>query len=205
MKAADIEWSMLRGALIGLAIAVAVSVGMIAASYQFWESAAKTQKQAERKLQASRAKYRTVDEQEAMIASYYPQFLELENQGIIGKERRLDWIENLRRADENLKLPNLSYSISTQEPFVAEYPLGGGVYQPFTSDMSLTLGLLHGEDLFGLLNELNDNAQGLYSVDACSMVRRSDRLGSPRDAHVSSTCRLKWYTIKKPGDEGAAS
>ena len=38
MKAADIEWTMLRGALIGLAIAVVVSVAMIAGSYQFWES-----------------------------------------------------------------------------------------------------------------------------------------------------------------------
>ena len=38
MKAADIEWSMIRGALIALAIALVVSIGMLSASYQFWES-----------------------------------------------------------------------------------------------------------------------------------------------------------------------
>ncbi len=32
MKAADIEWSMIRGALIGLAITFVVSVGMLSAS-----------------------------------------------------------------------------------------------------------------------------------------------------------------------------
>ena len=95
MKAADIEWGMLRGALIALGIAVVISAAMIGASYQFWETGDRELKRAERTLRASRAQYRTVDEQEAMIATYYPRFLELEVQGVIGGERRLDWIENL--------------------------------------------------------------------------------------------------------------
>lgn len=205
MKAADIEWTMLRGALIGLTIAVVVSVAMIAASYHFWESAHRDLKRAESTLQSSRARYRTVDEQEAMIRDYYPVFQKLEQEGIIGGEHRLDWIETLRRADENLKLPGLTYSISTQEPYQAEYGLAGGVYQPFSSDMSLTLGLLHGEDLFSLLDDLDVNADGLYSVDSCSILRRADKVGSPREAHLSSTCKLRWFTIRKPGDGGTSS
>jgi len=205
MRAADIEWSMLRGALIGLAIALAVSIGMIAASYHFWESADRSLKRSENKLRASRAQYRTVDEQEAMIATFYPQFVELEGKGIIGGERRLDWIENLRRADENLKLPSLTYSIDTQEPYKAEYPLPAGAYRPFVTKMSLRLGLLHGQDLFNLLTSLDENARGLYSVDSCSLVRSADKPGSPRQAHVSSECRLRWFTIRKPGDKAAAS
>jgi hypothetical protein len=205
MKAADIEWSMLRGALIALAIAVVVSVGMLGASYQFWESADKSLKRAQNQLRATRAKYRTVDEQEAMIATFYPQFLELASQGIIGRERRLDWIENLSRADENLKLPSLTYSIDTQAPFAAEFPLAGGAYRLYASQMNLTVGLLHGQDLFNLLGRLDDDAQGLYSVDRCSLVRRRDVPGSPRQVHLTSSCQLRWFTIKKPGEEGAAS
>jgi hypothetical protein len=205
MKAADIEWSMLRGALIGLAIALVVSIGMLAASYHFWESGNKSLKRAQSELRAARGRYRTVDEQEAMIATYYPQFLALESQGIIGREQRLDWIENLRRADETLKLPSLTYSINTQEPYKAEFPLPGGVYKPYASDMNLSLGLLHGQDLFSLLGRLDDSAQGLYSVDHCSLVRRRDTPGSPREPHLTSQCQLRWFTLKKPGDEGAAS
>jgi hypothetical protein len=205
MKAADIEWSMLRGALIALAIALILAVGLLGASYHFWESSNKSLKSAQSQLRASRAKYRTVDEQEAMIATFYPQFVALEGQGIIGRERRLDWIENLRRADENLKLPSLGYSIDTQEPFTAEFPLGGGLYRPYASDMSLSLGLLHGQDLFNLLARLDEAGQGLYSVDRCRLERRRELPGSPREAHVNSSCLLRWYTIKKPGDEGATS
>ena len=205
MKAADIEWSMLRGALVVLAIAVAVSVGMLGVSYQFWESADKSLKSTQNQLRAARAKYRTVDEQEAMIATFYPQFLELRSRGIIGREKRLDWIENLSRADEILKLPSFAYSIVTQAPFTAEFPLAGGAYRLYASQMNLTLGLLHGQDLFNLLGRLDDSAEGLYSDDRCSLVRTPDAPGSPRQAHLTSSCQLRWFTIKKPGEGGAAS
>ncbi len=205
MKAADIEWSMIRGALIALAIAVVISIGMLSASHQFWESTDKSLKGVERQLRAARDKFRTIDEQEAMIATYYPQFQELERQGIVGQERRLDWIENLSQADENLKLPKLAYSIDTQEPFTAEFPLARGAYELYASKMDLQLGLLHGQDLFSLLSWLDDDAQGLYSVGACDLVRTLDDPGSPRRTHVTSNCELLWYTIKKPGDVGASS
>ena len=196
---------MIRGAFIGLAIALVVSIGMLSASYQFWESTDKSLKGVERQLRTAREKFRTIDEEEAMIATYYPQFQELERQGIIGPERRLDWIENLSQADENLKLPKLAYSIDTQEPFTAEFPLAGGAYELYASRMDLQLGLLHGQDLFNLLSWLDDDAQGLYSVAACNLVRRRDDPGSPKQTHLTSNCELRWYTIKKPGDVGASS
>jgi hypothetical protein len=205
MKAADIEWSMLRGALIGLGIALVLGISMLAASYHFYESADRSLKRAQSQLRAARAKYRTVDEQEAMIATFYPQYVALEGQGVIGREKRLDWIESLRRADENLKLPRLAYSINSQEPFTAEFPLAGGVYRPYASEMNLSLGLLHGQDLFALLANLDESAQGLYSVQRCNMVRRRDTPGNPTESHLTSDCQLRWYTIKKPGDEGASS
>ena len=205
MKAADIEWSMIRGGLIVLAIALVVSIGMLSASYQFWESTAKSLKGVERQLRTARDKFRTIDEQEATIATYYPQFQELERQGIIGRERRLNWIENLSRADESLKLPKLVYSIDTQAPFTAEFPLAGGAYELYVSKMNLTLGLLHGRDLFALLSWLDDDAEGLYSVDRCGLVRQMDEPGSPKQTHLTSDCQLLWYTIRKPGDTGAAS
>ena len=205
MKAADVEWSMIRGALIALAIALVVSIGMLSASYQFWESTAKSLKGVERQLRTARDKFRTIDEQEVMIATYYPQFQELERQGIVGRERRLNWIENLSRADESLKLPKLVYSIDTQAPFTAEFPLASGAYELYVSKMNLTLGLLHGRDLFNLLSWLDDDAEGLYSVDNCDLVRQIDEPGSPKQIHLTSDCELLWYTIRKPGDTGAAS
>ena len=206
MKAADIEWSMLRGALIGLAIALAVAGGMLGVSYRLSESAENSLQRAHTERRIARDKYRTIDEEEAMIEDYYPRFQALEDQGIIGAERRLNWIENLRRADEALKLPRLAYSINSRELFTADFPLADGAFRPYASRMTLTLGLLHGQDLFALLDSLDQSTQGLYSVDFCDLVRQRDSPGtSGTEVHVTGMCQLRWYTIKKPDDGGTAS
>ena len=205
MKAADIEWSMLRGSLIGLAIALAVTAAMLAASYNFAKSAERAFNSAESERRTAEERYRKLDEQEMMIETYYPAFQGLEREGVIGEERRLQWVEALKQADENLKLPSLTYSITTQESYRPEFPLADGAYKLFASQMKLDLGLLHGQDLLDLLRRLDDNAGGLYSVDSCTMTRRRQAPGSPKDIHLNSTCQLYWYTIKKPGAQGGAS
>ena len=205
MKAADIEWSMLRGALIGLSIVLVITGAMLTASYNFSKSANRALAQAENERRAAERRYRKLDEHEVMIATYYPAFQDLEKEGVIGEERRLQWVEALKQADENLKLPNLAYSIATQQPHTPEFPLSDGAYKLFASQMNLELGLLHGQDLLDLLRRLDEDAGGLYSVDSCRMKRRRQEPGSPKDTHLSSSCQLNWYTIKKPRARGGAS
>jgi hypothetical protein len=205
MKAADIEWSMLRGGLIGLAIALAVAGVLVAASYSFWETNDTTFKRADRDRRAAETEYRKLDELEQMVATYYPIFQDLERDGIIGEERRLKWTEALKDADGNLKLPSLTYSIDTQDRYKTEFPLPEGAYKLYASEMNLDLGLLHGEDLFRLLDRLDEDADGLFSVDYCSLSRQKESPGNWQSPHLKTTCRLHWYTIKRPGEKGSAS
>lgn len=203
MKAADFEWSMLRGALIGLAIAIAVAGGLMGASYHFWESKDRAFKQADRARRVAEAEYRKLDELEQMVITYYPMFQDLERAGIIGEERRLKWTEALKDADGTLKLPSLTYSIDTQERHEGDLRLSEGTYKLFASEMNLEMGLLHGEDLFRLLGKLEAEAEGLFSVDYCSFERRKDAPGDWQDPHLASRCRLYWYTIQKPAELGS--
>ena len=204
MKAADIEWGILRGALIALGIAAVVSVVLLGASYHFWESSNRELMRANVGLRAAEEEYRKLDELEQMIATYYPRFQDLERAGIIGEERRLGWTEALERADEELKLPDLKYSIDSQARYKAEYPLPDGAYKLFASEMNLNLGLLHGDDLFRLLAVLEEDAEGLFSVDSCNLTRVRDLPGAGDVPHVRSLCRLHWYTIKQPPTRGSS-
>ena len=196
------EWSMLRGALIALGIAVVITVTMVGASQHFLESNDKTFKKADRARRTAYDEYRNLDDQEQMIATYYPLFQALEKDGVIGDERRLKWTEALDQADAVLKLPGLSYSIDAQKRHTTEFPLDDGAYKLYASQMTLNLGLLHSEDLFRLLRRLDEDAEGLYSVDSCSVSRSQQEPGSPKEAHLTSTCKLYWYTIKKTGKRG---
>ena len=202
MRAADIEWGMLRGALIGLAIAVVVTIAMVVASQHFLESNDRTFKKADRARRAAYEEYRNLDDQEQMIATYYPLFQALEKEGVIGDERRLKWTEALDQADSVLKLPGLTYSINAQSRHKAEFALEDGAYKLFSSEMTLNLGLLHGQDLFRLFRRLDEDAEGLYSIDSCTVSRSRQEPGSPKEAHLNSQCKLYWYTIKRPGEQG---
>lgn len=205
MKPADIEWGMLRGALIGLAIAAAVAGALVGSSYHFWESKDLALKSADRDRRAAELEYRKLDELEQMVITYYPMFQELERLGIIGEERRLNWTEALRDADAVFKLPSLTYSVSTQEPYQdqAEFPLVEGAYKLYASEMNLQMGLLHGEDFFRVLGKLEEDADGLFSVDSCRIERRRDTPGGWEETHLASECRLRWYTIQKPTEVGS--
>ena len=205
MKAADIEWSMLRGALVALVVALAVAGGLVGASYHFWESRDTAFKRADALRRAAEEEYRKLDELEQMVVTYYPIFQSLERDGIIGEERRLKWTETLKSADETLKLPSLTYSIDTQDRHKAEFPLAEGAYKLFSSEMNLQMGLLHGDDLFRLLAKLDEEADGLFSVDYCSLSRQRDEPGNWQEAHLTSSCRLYWYTIQKPGAQGGSA
>lgn len=205
MKAADIEWGMLRGALIALAIAAVVAGVLLGVSYRFWESNDRVLKRAKVELAGAEQEYRRLDELEQMIANYYPKFQDLQRVGIIGEERRLNWTEALKRADADLKLPSLTYSVETRTRHSTEFPLADGAYKLFASEMKLDLGLLHGEDLLNFFSRLDESADGLFSVDECRLARQRETPGSWKEAHLRAGCKLNWYTINKPDAQGSAS
>jgi len=202
MRAADIEWGMLRGALVALGIALIVTIAMVGASQHFLESNDRTFKKADRARRAAYEEYRNLDNQEQMIATYYPLFQALEKEGVIGDERRLKWTEALDQADSILKLPELTYSIDAQKRHTTEFPLEDGAYKLYASQMTLDLGLLHGQDLFRFFSRLDEDAEGLYSIDSCTVTRSRQEPGAPEEAHLKSKCKLYWYTIKKPREQG---
>ncbi|MGB5330066.1 MAG: hypothetical protein WBO58_17785, partial [Gammaproteobacteria bacterium] len=66
-----------------------------------------------------------------------------------------------------------------------------------SSPMDLSIGLLHEEDLFALLEGLRLSIRSLFTVDSCSMIRRS-AVGQSLDtkgSNLASECRIRWVTI----------
>lgn len=209
MNPADIDWGMLRGALIAMVVSVVVSGTLVGTSYYFWEKVDKSYSRVLVELRKVRDRFHQVDEEEEMIAAYLPRFQALEGEGIIGREHRLNWIESLREASQRKRLPALSFVIDSQEAFDPEFPLAeSDVFEVYTSEMQLDMGLLHEGDLLSLLRELERDAKGLFSVASCRMLRAAERVDAepdPSKAHVNSSCSLRWYTIRRPGEEGASS
>ena len=198
MRAAEIEWSVLRGSIILLVIAVVITAGSIVGSYQFANSKNKINKREQAKYMSARTQYHTLDEEEGLIAIYLPRYVALENAGIIGREKRLDWIESLRQSAKQSQVAKMQYDISAQKPFETNIPLDVGDYKIYASTMSLKVDLLHEGDLFALLDNLNSSITSLYGLSECDLKRKGSEISNEVDAiNLSARCNLNFLTIRK--------
>ena len=204
MKVAEIDWGVLRGAIIFLVVAVIVCVGLLYAGTHFTEIAVNELRQVKSGLFQVRSEYQTIDDEKRIIETYLPQYRELEESGIIGNEQRLSWVESLRRSAKTIKLPALRYELSPQEEYAAEFPLPGGAYKVYSSNMVIDAGLLHEGDLFALLRELNRSAVGLFTVSKCYLRGSPGGIRmEPKSKNVDARCDLRWYTIEQAKDDAA--
>ena len=65
--------------------------------------------------------------------------------------------------------------------------------------MALRLGLLHGEDLVRLLDELDETVAGMFTVSQCDMTRAAGG-GSRVRANLQANFDLEWITMRSTGE-----
>jgi hypothetical protein len=197
VKREDVDWPILIGALLTLGVSLAVGGLIVGASFYF-------ESKMEREFNANNAlfqdisrRYLSVDEEEKLIKKFYPRFVELYEEGVIGREQRLNWLEVLRAAGEYKRLPGLNYEIKSQSVYVPQFPAVLGRYQLYSSDMLLNMQLLHEVDLLDVLDFMDKNAQGLYSVSECRFSRAGQDITMTAHAsNITTRCDLSWFTIK---------
>lgn len=202
MKTEHIDWSILRGGIITFFVVLAISVAIITSVYMYRDSAQQDYRQAQAEFRNITSRYLKIDEQEEIIRTYYPRFLVLYKQGVIGAERRLDWLESIQRASDELKIPGLRYEISSQQPARVEWPLDTGRFRLYSSNMTINLNMLHELDLLRLLESLERMNNGFFSVTDCDMNRRRMPLDLSMDSpNVTASCNIRWYSIRLDSGE----
>ncbi len=198
-KPGEIDWSVLRTPLILLFVSLLLGGSLVAGSYYFSTAMEKEYKAQKAQFQSISRRYLDIDQEEKLLLDYYPRFVQLYNKGILGRERRLDWIEALRQSGEIVDIPQLSYAIESQNEFLPAYTINYNGYKLYSTRMELKLGLLHEGDIFNLFRQLNNNAKGMYTVSQCSFKRKNNEIRFEKDqANIDSACTLQWITINLP-------
>jgi hypothetical protein len=200
MEKSKIDWSVIKLSIITFSICLVVGCSLVFSSYYFSNKLSLELNQNKRLFLSVSRRYIDVDQEEKLLQEYFPQFVALYNRGIIGREKRLNWIEALRQSGEKINLPSLRYSINSQEEFVPEFPINYAGYAIYSSSMQLNLGLLHEGDLFELLSFIDNNAEGLYTISECSFSKASSEVIFDKNvANISAACQLEWMTLDLPG------
>jgi hypothetical protein len=187
---------------VALPAAVSVALGAIAVACHFaadgYLQDAKKQGLA---IAAQRAEIQgrldRTNEEEREIKANLQQYRALEARGITGGEKRLDWVDLLTAIKNERRLFNISYTIEPQKPL--DYPgfgSSGGVHF-MSSQVKLSLQLLHEEDLLNFIDDLSTRSKLYLSVRSCNIVRTERGSGgitlAPR---LQADCVFDLITIR---------
>lgn len=180
-----IRWNLLLLLLMAMlgATAVYFTLGM-------YSSAQRLNKEAIDKRTEIQAKLANAQNEEQELREKFARYQNIEALGYIGGERRLDWVEQIRKIKANRKLIDITYELEPQK--VLESNKGG--YDFMASSMKLQMRLLHEEDLLNFLADLRGSIRALTSVKSCNVVRQTIP-GSP--AQLTADCSIDWITLRE--------
>jgi len=149
-------------------------------------------------LAEARQRFQRSDEEKATILRYLPAYQALQQQGFVGGERRIEWVEALRAADRKAALDGVQFRIDPQENF--RHPeVGDAVAQRLRrSTMRLTLGLTHEGDLLEFLDALSSQNAGVFWVRSCALTALQISDPAPRRANLTAECEIDWLTVAPP-------
>lgn len=208
--ALDWHWatwpSPLRKAVISSAIVVLSLVALVLlVQWTDKDLSKKLQIQNSAKTQAQ-GRLTNSDQERNDIDKHLPLLRQLEQMGIFGEEKRLEWIEILRLIEKRWPGVKLQYNIAAQIPMPETEPQNGQIppgnantrppseasaapllpngepaqnFGTFQTDMRLTLTVLHEGDVFAIIDELKAAKLGRFTVKQCSYKRPNDPARSP--------------------------
>jgi hypothetical protein len=145
------------------------------------------------------ARLASANDEEREIKANLQQYQTLAARGIVGEEKRLDWIDTITAIKTERQLFNIGYSIEPQKPL--DYPgfsPGGGV-NFVVSRVTTQIQLLHEEDLLKFIDDLAKRGRSYLAVRSCD-VQRLDRGssggGTTLSPRLKATCVFDLITIR---------
>ena len=199
MKFADIEWPVLRGALIGVALALGVSILTVGATHYYVSGLAAENHQFQTALNQIRDRYVAAIQERQLIERYWPQYRQLQANGFVGDENRLNWVDLLRTMAAKHRVLGLSYEVLPRAVAAPDQNVNTGEFQLQGSEMVLRLDLLHEGNLLALLQDISIQNAGIFNLKSCSIDRVQPEITiSSSTSNISAQCKLIWHTIQPP-------
>ncbi|MGC2518787.1 MAG: hypothetical protein WA373_06735 [Burkholderiales bacterium] len=199
MKIAREDLKRLRLPAIIAAALIVLGAAAIVVSEHYLASAKTASAAARAQRIAAQDRMSKASEEEREIRASIVFYKKMQDQGMIGSENRLDWIESITRIKARRKLFEINYHIEAQKPL--DYPgvTSSGATVFVVSRVKLDMTLLHEEDLLNFLSDLQNAGKSLVSVRRCSTARL-DRGGLTASQtllpRLRSECQIDLITLK---------
>lgn len=202
MKLTNHDWKILQLPLIALGVVAIVSLLLLTYTGQQQAQATQAMEAQQRQLDQARNRFQTSGAEKDMIAQYMPLYLDLVRRGVIGEERRIEWIDDLRTINQQYKLFGINYNIGAQENYKPPFSLATGAFTLHRSVMKLETPLLHEGDLLTIINALASRAHAPFMLRDCAISRNGTAIKTKFVPNLNASCELDWLSVTEPPRAG---
>ncbi len=187
----------LRLPIAGCLALVLAGAACLFAAYSYLQETRKLGAAASARRAEVQAKLASATEEGREIKASLQQYQALAARGIVGEEKRLDWVDTVTAVKNERRLFNIRYSIEPQQEL--DYPgfsRGSGV-KFMVSRVKISMKLLHEEDLLNFLDDLARRGKSYLSVRSCDVRRESRGSGGTTLApRLQADCEFDLITIR---------
>lgn len=176
---------------------VAIGVAALVATGRYAERAAAEFASARADRVAIQTRLLRATDEEREIQARLVDYQNLRARGVLGEERRLDWVETIKQIKLDRRIYDVRYSIEPRRTL----DLPGVRPEPgidlLMSRVRLEASLLHEGDLFDLLDDLRSRLAPVVVVRSCSMGRTErSRVETGSGARLKADCVIDLVTIR---------
>lgn len=201
MKFPKEDFPLIRTAVILLATSIILSVIGIAGSIYMKNLMQQDKNNDQQQLAEANAQFEQAHVEEQEIRLYHAKYLKLMEQGILGEENRLQWLESIGQIKTNRKLFEFDYKIDAQQTVQADPAIPQGNFALYSSTMKLGFSLLHEEDLLNALHDLKKNTKQIGLLRECTITRSEKDSGPIVSPRMKADCTLAWLSLKPKSPE----
>lgn len=192
------DWNKLRYPVIFLGSALIFATLFVGYAEKRKSETQQAMEQQEMQLSQARQRYQSSGQEKETIIKYLPMYRQLIEDGFIGEERRIEWVDGLRTIHQQNKLFGINYTIATQEEYKPAFALNVGPFSLHRSVMKLELSMLHEVDLLTLINALDAQQTTPFIVRDCEITRLNVAVPNNLTPNLRANCELDWLTIREP-------
>jgi hypothetical protein len=143
----------------------------------------------------ARERLSKIAEEEREVNANIEVYRRLRALGILGDERRLEWVDAMARIRSSRELLDLRYSVERQR-LLHSAPGKPANVDFNSSTMKVELALLHEGDLLGFLADLRASGNAYYAVQKCAITRTGQAAaGANLAPRLRASCAIDLITI----------
>ena len=190
----------LRWPLLTLLASLLLAAGWVAYAWHGWQKENMARTALSDTLRRQRADIQRLRDAQQVRLQYADRYRTLQAAGVVGPDRRLEWVERLRDWEQRYPDEAPTWTFEPRSP--APWPVVSlpAPLQMQVSRASISLPIWHEGRLVELMSALQASP-GLFAVEGCRLTRQSATADVAAAPPLAAECRAQWFTIAPPDPE----